>query len=71
MENGFFKEIHPKLRPVETNVRGIYICGSAQGPKDIPDSIIQAKASASCADSELRKGEIQLPESIVKTKKAD
>lgn len=63
--NGFFKEIHPKLRPVETNVRGIYICGSAQGPKDIPDSIIQAKAAASCADSELRKGEIQLPESIV------
>jgi len=69
--NGFFKELHPKLRPVETNIRGIYICGSAQGPKDIPDSIIQAKAAASCADSELRKGEIQLPESIVKTKKAD
>jgi len=63
--NGFFKELHPKLRPVETNIRGIYICGSAQGPKDIPDSIIQAKAAASCADSELRKGEIQLPESIV------
>jgi heterodisulfide reductase subunit A2 len=70
-ENGFFQEIHPKLRPVETNVRGIYICGSAQGPKDIPDSIIQAKAAASCADSELRKGKIQLPEFIVKTKKAD
>lgn len=68
-ENGFFKEVHPKLRPVETNVRGIYICGSAQGPKDIPDSIVQAKAAASCADSELRKGEIQLPEFIVKTKK--
>ncbi len=70
-ENGFFKEIHPKLRPVETNVRGIYICGSAQGPKDIPGSIIQAKAAASCADSELRKGEIQLSESIVKTSKSN
>ncbi|MDP8218581.1 MAG: CoB--CoM heterodisulfide reductase iron-sulfur subunit A family protein [Candidatus Theseobacter exili] len=65
-ENGFFKEVHPKLRPVETNVRGVYICGSAQGPKDIPDSIVQAKAAASCADSELRKGEIQLPEFMVK-----
>jgi len=64
--NGFFKELHPKLRPVVTNIRGIYICGSAQGPKDIPDSIIQAKAAASCADSELRKGEIQLPEAIVR-----
>ena len=67
--NGFFKEIHPKLRPVETSVRGIYICGSAQGPKDIPDSIVQAKAAASCADSELRKGEIELPEAVVKAKK--
>lgn len=65
-ENGFFKEVHPKLRPVETNVRGIYICGSAQGPKDIPDSIVQAKAAASCVDGELRKGEIKLPEFIVK-----
>jgi len=66
-ENGFFKEVHPKLRPVETNVRGVYICGSAQGPKDIPDSIVQAKAAASCADSELRKGKIELPEFVVKT----
>lgn len=69
-ENGFFKEAHPKLRPVETNVRGIYICGCAQGPKDIPDSIVQAKAAASCADSELRKGKIMLPEFIVKMGKA-
>lgn len=65
-ENGFFKEMHPKLRPVETNVRGIYICGAAQGPKDIPSSIVQAKAAASFADGELRKAKIKLPEYIVK-----
>jgi len=68
-ENGFFKEVHPKLRPVETNVRGIYICGAAQGPKDIPDSIVQAKAAASFSDSELRKTKIKLPEYIVKAGK--
>jgi heterodisulfide reductase subunit A len=68
-ENGFFKEIHPKLRPVETNVRGIYICGAGQGPKDIPDSIVQAKAAASFADGELRQARIKLPEFIVKTTK--
>jgi heterodisulfide reductase subunit A len=68
-ENGFFREIHPKLRPVETNVRGIYICGAGQGPKDIPDSIIQAKAAASFADGELRQARIKLPEFIVKTTK--
>jgi len=73
-KNGFFKEMHPKLRPVETNVRGIYICGSAQGPKDIPDSIVQAQAAASCADSELRKKRLKLPQLIVKaseSKKGD
>ena len=68
-ENGFFKEVHPKLRPVETNVRGIYICGAAQGPKDIPNSIIQANAVASFADGELRKTKIKLPEFMVKAKK--
>ncbi|MFW6140508.1 MAG: 4Fe-4S binding protein [Acidobacteriota bacterium] len=68
-EYGFLKEIHPKLRPVETNVRGIYICGSAQGPKDIPDSIVQAKAAASCADSELRKNKIKLPQFVVNANK--
>ena len=65
-ENGFFKEMHPKLRPVETNIRGIYICGAAQGPKDIPDSIVQAKAAASCVDGELRKAKIKLPEFVVR-----
>jgi len=68
-EDGFFKEMHPKLRPVETNVRGIYICGSDQGPKDIPDSIVQAKAAASCADGELRKNKIKLPQFIVNASK--
>ncbi len=68
-ENGFFQEVHPKLRPVETNIRGIYICGCAQGPKDIPDSITQAKAVASCIDSELRKGSIELPEFMIKAER--
>jgi len=68
-ESGFFKEVHPKLKPIETKVRGIYICGCAQGPKDIPDAIVQAKAAASCADSELRKGKIILPKYMIKTTK--
>jgi len=68
-ESGFFKEAHLKLRPVETMVRGVYICGCAQGPKDIPDAIVQAKAAASCADTELRKGKIMLPEFVVKAGK--
>jgi heterodisulfide reductase subunit A len=65
-DSGFFKELHPKLRPVETRVRGIYLCGAAQGPKDIPASILQARAAASFADGELRKGTVKLPASMVK-----
>lgn len=50
-ENGFVKEFHPKLRPVDTSVEGIFVCGSAQGPKDIPDAVAQAKAAAAGAEA--------------------
>ena len=45
-ENGFLSESHPKLRPVETNAAGVYVCGACQGPKDIPESVAQATAAA-------------------------
>jgi heterodisulfide reductase subunit A len=45
-EHGFLLESHPKLRPVETNSGGVYICGAAQAPKDIPESVAQASAAA-------------------------
>ncbi|UCE81554.1 MAG: CoB--CoM heterodisulfide reductase iron-sulfur subunit A family protein [Methanobacteriota archaeon] len=47
--DGFFQEAHPKLRPVDTAIDGIYLAGCAQGPKDIPDSVAQAKAAAASA----------------------
>ncbi|MFX0198743.1 MAG: hydrogenase iron-sulfur subunit [Candidatus Hodarchaeota archaeon] len=43
---GFIKEVYAKLKPIETNVKGIYVCGGAQAPKDIFESITQAEASA-------------------------
>lgn len=46
-ENGFLKEAHPKLRPVESMTSGIFFAGAAQGPKDIPESVSQAGAAAS------------------------
>jgi len=44
---GFLLESHPKLRPVETNVAGVFIAGAAHSPKDIPESVAQASAAAS------------------------
>jgi len=45
--HGFFQELHPKLRPVETLTAGVYLAGAAQGPKDIPEAVCQASAAAS------------------------
>lgn len=46
-EDAFIKEPSPKIKPVMTDVRGIFVAGTAQNPKDITDSILQATASAS------------------------
>ncbi|MEK7750882.1 MAG: CoB--CoM heterodisulfide reductase iron-sulfur subunit A family protein, partial [Acidobacteriota bacterium] len=45
-EYGFLMESHPKLRPVETNAAGVFIAGACHAPKDIPESVAQASASA-------------------------
>ena len=46
-EDSFIKESHPKIKPVTTDVQGVFVCGTAQDPKDITDSIMQATAAAS------------------------
>ena len=53
---GFIRESHPKLRPVDTQRTGMFVCGTAQGPKNIPDSIAQAKAAAARAIAMLSSG---------------
>jgi heterodisulfide reductase subunit A len=45
-EHGFLNEAHPKLRPVETNTAGIYLAGACQAPRDIPESVAMASATA-------------------------
>ncbi len=47
--SGFFAEAHPKLRPNDSGVAGIYLAGVAQGPKDIPDAVSHAKGAAASA----------------------
>jgi len=43
---GFVKEAHPKLKPVETSMSGVYIAGTVSGPKDIPETVSQAGRAA-------------------------
>jgi heterodisulfide reductase subunit A len=54
--DGWFTEKHPKLDPVATMTEGVLIAGCAQGPKDIPSSVVQgAAASARVLDKILQK----------------
>ena len=45
-KDGWFQEAHPKLQPVETFAAGVYLAGTCQGPKDIPDTVAQASGAA-------------------------
>ncbi len=58
--DGFFLEIHPKLKPMDTATRGIFLAGCCQGPKDIPDTVAQASGAAARAVIPLAQGKIDL-----------
>ena len=44
--DGFFKEAHVKLQPVEFSTDGVFLCGTAHYPKHIPETINQAYGAA-------------------------
>ncbi|WP_457558921.1 4Fe-4S binding protein [Candidatus Harpocratesius sp.] len=59
-EDSFFMEAHPKLRPVDSLSDGIFVAGTCQSPRDIPDSVAQAKAAASSANNFMSAGEVEI-----------
>jgi heterodisulfide reductase subunit A len=69
-QDRFFSEIHPKLRPVETVIDGLYIGGSAQGPKNMSESAASALAAGAKAAALVMKGYVDL-EPIVARVAAD
>ncbi|RKY14892.1 MAG: heterodisulfide reductase, partial [Planctomycetota bacterium] len=44
--DGFFREAHLKLRPVELGTDGVFVCGMAHYPKHIPEVVAQAAGAA-------------------------
>jgi heterodisulfide reductase subunit A len=58
--DGFFMEIHPKLRPLDTAIDGIFLAGTCQGPKDIADTLAQAHGAASKATTVLFQGKVAI-----------
>jgi heterodisulfide reductase subunit A len=60
-KEGFYNEIHPKLRPVETVIDGVFIAGAAQGPKTLPESVTSSMAAVGKCAGLLMKGYVDLP----------
>jgi len=58
--DGFFNEIHPKLRPVETVIDGVFIAGASQGPKTLAESVASSLAAVSKSAALLMKGYVDL-----------
>jgi heterodisulfide reductase subunit A2 len=62
--DGFFLERHVKLDPVATPTDGVFIAGCCEGPRDIPDTVAQAEATAAKALSLISKGTVTLEAAI-------
>jgi heterodisulfide reductase subunit A len=58
--DGFYNEIHPKLRPVETVVDGVMIAGTCQGPKTAAESVAAGLAAVTQSGGVLKKGSAEL-----------
>jgi heterodisulfide reductase subunit A len=56
----FYMEAHPKLRPLDTAIDGIYLSGTCQGPKDIADTVSHAHGTASRATTALFKEKVKI-----------
>ncbi|MFX1273706.1 MAG: 4Fe-4S binding protein [Promethearchaeota archaeon] len=58
--DGFFKEVHSRLNLIDTKIPGICIAGAAQGPKSIPEAIIQGRAAASSLSGIMNKDKYEI-----------
>ena len=59
--DGFFMEAHVKLRPLDFATDGVYVCGTAHSPKEVAESISQAKGASSRAGIPMAKGRLKTP----------
>ncbi len=57
---GFFREYHVKLAPVDTTTDGIFLAGTCSAPRDIAESSFMGAAAASHAAIPMSKGEVEV-----------
>ncbi len=58
--DGFFMESHPKLKPVDATIDGVFLAGTCHYPKPVDEAIAQGKAAASRASVVLSKKSLKL-----------
>ncbi len=57
-EDGFFKEVDTKFRPVDTVIDGVFVCGRANAPRNLDEEIVMAQAAAQRAANVLSRPEL-------------
>ncbi len=45
-DDGFFLEAHPKLKPLDTAIDGVFLAGACQAPKNAAESMVQGSGAA-------------------------
>lgn len=63
-EDGFFMERQAALGPVESTSRGVFLCGTVLGPREVLESMAQASAAAAKAASLLSRPSVKLEPSV-------
>ncbi len=58
--DAFLQEVHPKLRPVELSVAGVFLAGTCQAPMDTGEACAAASAAAVKASAVLSRGFVEL-----------
>jgi heterodisulfide reductase subunit A len=59
-QDGFFLEAHLKLRPLDFTNDGLFLAGTAAGPKDLTDTLITAAGAAARACRILSQDELEV-----------
>lgn len=62
----FLLEVHPKLRPVELAVAGVFLAGTCQGPMNVTEASAAASAAASKAAAMIAQGQVEMDPIIAK-----
>jgi heterodisulfide reductase subunit A len=59
-DDGFFLEAHPKLKPLDTAIDGVFLAGACQAPKNAAESIAQGSGAAARVAGLLTKDHLEL-----------